>query len=394
MPNLQCVNITYCSGKYDLISFSPIGTKFFCNDRCVNSNSSPDCDDVVVVDTDSQENNTETDCEDGEDNDGDGFADCLDLDCKIEQIENGIKANNRKKLDECIVTSEEEDICLIEYQELIKFYGFYGVPESLDVCARINELLAIIDTDPFAFFTDCIDSNDPNRIWADLAAFRVPASLAQVVTEKGDQWFVHEMNDAEGSLINADLYRVSLGPDLPGIPQEIFENIRLNFGFFDDGCNSTFSIGVGASSSNDAILWQSNNPAGAIIDIDIEPLPPITNFLPDDDATVIVSDYNNNSTSGNFNWTFSTISTPFGVNGDHPVSGHRQFGLIYDDSIGEWIFYIRGLDRVTDNYYFTGEFKLFGIPTSAEDIFSNFIFNGGHTLWECLTENLAKELME
>jgi len=130
MPDLQCVNITYCSGKYELISFSPIGTQFFCNDRCVNSNSSPDCDDVVVVDMDSQSDGVELDCEDEKDNDKDGFYDCEDLDCYY--ISQRLKSSSKKSGDiSCINTTNEEDCFLMDKQDFFNKVGINSLEEAL-----------------------------------------------------------------------------------------------------------------------------------------------------------------------------------------------------------------------------------------------------------------------
>ena len=74
--------------------------------------------------------------------------------------------------------------------------------------------------------------------------------------------------------------------------------------------------------------------------------------------------------------TFSTISTPFYEAGDHPVSGHRQFGLVLDPESNEWIFFARGLDRVTDNW----------IPFADDN---EVVLGGGHDLWTCLMSNVS-----
>lgn len=326
-------------------------------------------------------------CDEEGDEDGDGFEGCDDLDCYSDIIE-GQNFNQKqyKNSDGCPVLTPEEIICLNEYAELVAEFNLHGRQEAQDLCAKINDILSQIQTDPYVFFTNCFDKDDPNSYWKDLAAFRVPASVVTVVESRGsDDWFVQEFNDAAGAVVNADFYSVNLGTTLAfdGVdvtPQQMFDSIRINFLNFDDGCNTTFGLNTGASNENDQTLWLSNNPVGAIVDIDITPLW-IFNLLPDDDATVVTSAYNNDSATNNYNWTFSTISTPFFENGDHPVSGHRQFGLVQEPTTMNWIFYTRGLDRVSKNYLSLGLIDQSG-P----------VLGGGHDLWTCLTQNLANEL--
>ena len=90
-----------------------------------------------------------------------------------------------------------------------------------------------------------------------------------------------------------------------------------------------------------------------------------------------VSDYNNDADTETYNWTFSTIRTPFGINGFHPVSGHRQFGLVKDPETGNWTFYARGFDRVSDPW----------IPFVDDN---KIVFGGGDALWNCLIGNVAE----
>jgi len=231
---------------------------------------------------------------------------------------------------------------------------------------------------------NCFDPDDPNSFWTDLAAFHVPEAIRTLVEVRSieGEWFVQEMNEAEGAVVNADLYSVNFGNTLSisGMevtPQEFFNHIRLNFLDFDDDCNTTFGLNTGTSNERDLERWNSTDPVGSIVDIDIHAAGRIgiIPFIPQpDDATVVTSDFNNDPTQHTYNWTFSTISTPFSDNGDHPVSGHRQFGLVLNPDTGKWEFFIRGLDRVTSN------------------ILPSVVLDGGNTLWECLTNNLAKDL--
>lgn len=66
-------------------------------------------------------------------------------------------------------------------------------------------------------------------------------------------------------------------------------------------------------------------------------------------ATVVVSDYHTSDILGDekARFKFATISAP--LNGYHPVSGNREFGIFADGRYpGEYAFYTMGVDRVTD----------------------------------------------
>ncbi|WP_285010847.1 hypothetical protein [Pedobacter faecalis] len=81
---------------------------------------------------------------------------------------------------------------------------------------------------------------------------------------------------------------------------------------------------------NDTQLWNSNNPKGALMALNLSLL---------DDATVVTSYASDES------WTFTTIYDP--MYHSHPVSGNRDFG--YDlNADGSFMFFTRGVDRLTN----------------------------------------------
>ena len=83
----------------------------------------------------------------------------------------------------------------------------------------------------------------------------------------------------------------------------------------------------------------------------------------------------NNST-----WIFTTIEVPYGsqgYDGEHPVSGNREFG-IFQNPDGSYTFYARGVDRITD----------FFDSSWAENITSN-PFENPDLLWGSLTEKVS-----
>jgi hypothetical protein len=59
-----------------------------------------------------------------------------------------------------------------------------------------------------------------------------------------------------------------------------------------------------------------------------------------DDAPVLTTQ------AGEYHWVFTPVSTFW--DSDHPLAGHRQFGLTANDD-GSFTFYTRGIDRLWDN---------------------------------------------
>lgn len=112
-------------------------------------------------------------------------------------------------------------------------------------------------------------------------------------------------------------------------PEQFLNQIRRNINSFVDTSYSEFEpyhwYGV-----DDRQLWNSSNPLGTVIAIDIKG---------PDNGSVMVTDYASD------HWTFSTIYDP--KYGQHPVSGNRDFGFT-KNSNGSYTFYTRGVDRLSD----------------------------------------------
>ncbi|WP_194849949.1 hypothetical protein [Nonlabens antarcticus] len=107
-------------------------------------------------------------------------------------------------------------------------------------------------------------------------------------------------------------------------------------------------------------LWNSENPRGAILALDLNP----------DDGSVICTEYNSTS------WYFSTLEDPW--YGNHPVSGTREFG--YErQADGSYDFYVRGVDRM-DSYAMGALASGFGFGDS---------FSFADQTWENFQQNLA-----
>lgn len=144
---------------------------------------------------------------------------------------------------------------------------------------------------------------------------------------------VQNINNAYSSVVNMDYFPVTV-TQLPMIngkratPEQFLQHIRKNINSFVNTTYSEFAH-YNAYGTNDTQLWNSSNPLGAVVGIDIQG---------PDNGSVIVSSYSSSK------WTFTTIHDP--KYGDHPVSGNRDFGCVRNAN-GSYTFYTRGVDRLT-----------------------------------------------
>ncbi|WP_394665484.1 hypothetical protein [uncultured Chryseobacterium sp.] len=177
--------------------------------------------------------------------------------------------------------------------------------------------------------------------WQDIAMHQIPQSVKSKLNNIPNQnsywssWNITNLDDGAGSHINMDLFpiKISKMPEKPNstqkyTPAEFFDFFRKNLNLFAEKFtpieNNYYNI-------HDTALWNSANPLGALIHIDITP----------DDGTVVCSGVSTNT------WIFSTIKAPQGwsYDGIHPVSGNRAFSY-YMDGATMYI-YTRGVDRIS-----------------------------------------------
>jgi hypothetical protein len=161
--------------------------------------------------------------------------------------------------------------------------------------------------------------------WADLfnwsVADWIPGYLA------GRSMSVQRIADAAGSL-NLDRYEVNIAAVPAGWTDEsLLEHVRINLNDFLDTDNTEF---IPYAVGDDDVKWRSAAPVGTVFKIDI---------VGPDNAAVVASLVESKR------WRFSTIHTPW--SGDHPVSGHREFG-VRTAADGTVVVYTRGADRATD----------------------------------------------
>ncbi|MGV0980707.1 hypothetical protein [Empedobacter falsenii] len=165
---------------------------------------------------------------------------------------------------------------------------------------------------------------------------------------------LQDINNAYSTVVNMDYFPITIDKLPPGVTAEqLLNHIRTNINSFIDTDYSYFEP-YHWNGINDTDLWNSSNPLGAVIGIDIKG---------PDNGSVVVTKY---SSSG---WTFSTIYDPTYLS--HPVSGHRDFGFTKNTN-GSYTFYTRGVDRLTN---WDGEFfqKFGNIPfTQADNLWKSF----------------------
>lgn len=174
-----------------------------------------------------------------------------------------------------------------------------------------------------------IDSDDVTRLqrhlpaWRDLYTWTAPASLNAPLAARHMR--IQRFADAHGAL-NLDRYEVRISRLPSGAtPETLLAEIRKNINRYVDTRNSEFI----PYEAGDATLWSSNSPLGAVLKIDI---------LGPDNASVVCS------LAEARRWRFTTIHAPW--SGDHPVSGHREFGIRPDGD--GFVFFTRAADRATD----------------------------------------------
>lgn len=228
---------------------------------------------------------------------------------------------------------------------------------------KVVDLADALDDNP-SFLIDC----ETAKRFKALASFTPP----QVVTNRlnnlnynsshptlfSNPYFVQKIQNAVGYEINLDRFEINVNK-LPTIDnQELNANqflsyLRLHINSFINNDIAVFQPYVDPNDNlNDARLWQSNNPIGSIMHLDMT-----------DDGSIMVTDY------GNDHWTVATLRTP--VDGAHPVSGNRQWGY-NTNANGSYTFYVTGVDRLTTSRQEITQY-LTGIPfDKADELWESF----------------------
>lgn len=238
---------------------------------------------------------------------------------------------------------EEEEHCYEPHPTVPNLYvmcGYMSIFESLNQIV-LNKPFALLSDVPCAVV----------QAWLGTATFEVKqpelSKLNTIVANHsgsagtGSPGFTNQtiariqsINNAYSTVVNMDYFPVTVS-QLPTVngqqmtPEAFLHHIRTNINAFVDNYEAIFTpynhFGV-----NDEGLWNSSNPTGAVVSIDI--------WGPDNGSVIT-------SYSSQDQWTFTTIYDP--LNWEHPVSGNRDFGYVQNTN-GSYTFYTRGVDRLTN----------------------------------------------
>ena len=218
--------------------------------------------------------------------------------------------------------------------------------------------------------------------WRPIVEFRPPQAIRDKLdylsttgfSSGWDQYYVQNLKDAWGPTINLDRYSIQFS-QLPIVNgqrltmEQTLNYIRLNLSIH----TGTVFTPQTQTGQNEATLWNSNNPTGAVVCIDLSLI---------DTGDVIVSDYSKGYNS--VSWTFSTIHDPFSH--DHPVSGTRVFGMM--QTANGYEFYTMGADRLTG----MGDAVYGWLSDVRENGQNPQQFDLGHDFWAGTMNNLQNKL--
>jgi hypothetical protein len=249
--------------------------------------------------------------------------------------------------------------------------------ESKDVTKRWIDLkIALNDNPNLLIDIPC----DQISAWQNLTQFTPPQAVINKINTLDSQSFgdfnIQYISAAKGAAINLDYFPLTINqlPTNPTngqqfTPSQFLSYIRKNINSFVNTNISEFSPST-ITGINETQLWNSNNPLGAILHINIP--------SPAGDGSVICSQYNNTS------WTFTTIEVPWGPSegqdGIHPVSGNREFGIVQNPN-GSYTFFTRAADRMTDGFESTiaENGTIFANPFANPDSLWNSLKSKVHT---------------
>jgi hypothetical protein len=233
---------------------------------------------------------------------------------------------------------------------------------------------AVLQNSNFLLDIPCSELDD----WQTVAQHNVPQSVKDKLQNIKNQtswwsnWQITDLDDGASARINMDVFPIQINslPNKPNstqkyTPEEFFNFFRLNLNLFAEKFTPIVDNYYGI---NDTDLWNSSNPLGALIHIEI----------PIDNGTVICSGF------GPKAWVFSTIKAPMsmGYDGIHPVAGNRLFGYYVNPGDNTMYIYTRGVDRVSQVATSSPNLANYLIETSA--------FFGADQLWKGMQDKLSK----
>lgn len=237
--------------------------------------------------------------------------------------------------------------------------GFGWVPISSSLTdangyyyKKMDTLFQLLSTDPAFLINPCAQldafyalanyqapSSVKNRVDSLNLAYQLNPNMPHLYHNfLGSPFFVQNLNDAAGTIVNCDYFPVHIStlPTVNGVQltaQQLMNYFRSNMNSFFDTSIANFA-GYNDGILNDVGLWNSPNPLTALLHINMM-----------DDGTVIVSQYYSYTDSAGF--LVKTLKSPLDLS--HPVSGNRTWRIEPDRVNGGYLFYTRAVDRVTTN---------------------------------------------
>jgi len=229
--------------------------------------------------------------------------------------------------------------------------------------------------------------------WDHVLNFRPGIELQRQLTKKGGR--VQFIEDGKGKT-STDLYSVQVNrlpkelpfdktkKVFPGVPlrkvtaELLLFHIRTHINRIVNTKNTRFSF-YGEDKFEKAqnkALWNSDNPVGALLHLDIHILRDVLAVpINIEDATVLVTQ--SVMSPMRSNWLFTTVYMP--QNYYHPVSGNRQFGFVKNKD-GTFTFFTKGADRVSGYLEFVG------------NAVADAVHDGQVELWTSFQRKLAKAI--
>lgn len=182
----------------------------------------------------------------------------------------------------------------------------------------------------------------------DLFQWMPPQSIVDQMKARGFE--IQRIADAIGDL-NLDHYQIRIDRFPEGWDgQRLLQHFIRHINDFVDTGNTSFT----PYGPSDVTTLASASPLGTVFNLDI---------IGPDNAAVVIS-----AAEAQY-YAVTTIRTP--DTGDHPVSGHRQFGYFIEDGITT--FYTRGADRST-------------MPIPGMEW---LIWQGAESLWQSFQQKVA-----
>lgn len=220
--------------------------------------------------------------------------------------------------------------------------------------------------------------------WQGLASYQIPASVNQRIVNTSLQFpsrytsgnfHTQNITNASGPVVNCDFFALHITQ----LPFDSYGQVRMTsdqfLDFFRQNINILDNLGDNTTTTygqyddpgyvNDYTPFHSNYESSIGTMAHFHNPADISGQIVYNDGTVIESGFDR--TTAHKWFVYTTMKTP--LDGQHPVSGNRRFGIQPDQINGGYLFYLRGVDRTTD-----------GFTTIVNNLLGS-VFDGADALW-------------